>query len=294
MEIQIKKLPKRSLSATGNFSLFKSTALGCGVLNHDLKIKTAVKAGNSSAVILPRAWLNREVRIELVKKTHRAILLDTLDIAREHMALKEITGIYLTGSYARGDEDENSDIDVMIVTKDTDKPAVTEGIYNILIISQELIKQKLSCDLFPIGQMIKEALPLLNEDYLASVNVRVTKANVKWQIETTREKLELIQRIIKKFKNKRYLSDRMAYTLILRIRTLYLLKNLIENKHYSKKEFIKLIEKISKGKKAYERYLAVKNNLEDKNKASTEEVKSLYDYLKNQLDEVKILLKNLK
>ena len=30
----------------------------------EAQIKRAVKAGNSSAVILPRAWLNKEVRVE--------------------------------------------------------------------------------------------------------------------------------------------------------------------------------------------------------------------------------------
>ena len=34
-----------------------------------VQIKKAVKAGNSSAVVLPRAWLNKEVKIELFKKT---------------------------------------------------------------------------------------------------------------------------------------------------------------------------------------------------------------------------------
>ena len=35
----------------------------------NMEIKKTVKAGNSSAVILPRAWLNQEVRVELVKKS---------------------------------------------------------------------------------------------------------------------------------------------------------------------------------------------------------------------------------
>ena len=48
----------------------------------EIQIKKAVKAGNSSAVILPRTWLNKEVRIELVKKTPDIILSDMIKILK--------------------------------------------------------------------------------------------------------------------------------------------------------------------------------------------------------------------
>src|SRR3989344_4393278 len=99
------------------------------------QIKKTVKSGNSSAVILPRSWLNKEVRVELIKKTSETILLEVIKVLREHLDLKEIIGIYLTGSYARGEEDENSDIDILVLTKDIDRKMIREGIYNILIIS---------------------------------------------------------------------------------------------------------------------------------------------------------------
>ena len=122
----------------------------------EIQIKKTVKAGNSSAVVLPKAWLNKEVRVELIKKNSETILLEVIKILREHLDLKEIMGIYLTGSYARGEEDENSDIDIFVLTKDIERKMIREGIYNILIISSELLKQKLNQDLFPVGQMIKE------------------------------------------------------------------------------------------------------------------------------------------
>ena len=102
------------------------------------QIKKTVKSGNSSAVILPRSWLNKEVRVELIKKTSETILLEVIKVLREYLDLKEIIGIYLTGSYARGEEDENSDIDILVLTKDIDRKMIREGIYNILIISSEL------------------------------------------------------------------------------------------------------------------------------------------------------------
>lgn len=259
----------------------------------EAQIKKAIKAGNSSAVILPRAWLNKDVRVELAKKTHEIMLFDVINISKKYIDLKDITGIYLTGSYARGEEEEDSDIDILVVTKGIDKEMIKEGVYNIFIVSSELLKQKLNQDIFPIGQMLKEAEPLLNSDYLYSIQVKITRKNIKWYLDTTEEKLRIIKEVINKTKkkNKKYLTDKVAYTLVLRIRTLYIIKKLIENAEYSKKNFIRIIKNISKGANAYERYLAVKNNLEEKNGISIEETERLHEYLKNQLIEVKNLIK---
>lgn len=256
----------------------------------EVQIKKTVKAGNSSAVILPRAWLNKEVRIELIKKTPKIILYDVLEILKKNIDLASIIGIYLVGSYSRGEEGENSDIDLLIITKGIDKEMISEGMYNILIISYELLYQKLNQDLFPIGQMIKEAIPLLNSDYLDLIEVKVTRKNIKWYLDTTEEKLKIIEKVLDKTKNKKYLSDKIAYTLILRIRTLEIIKKLIQNRDYSKKDFVKLIKRISNGKNAYERYLAVKNNLEERQGISIEETKRLYKYLKDELIKVKKLV----
>ena len=265
----------------------------------EIQIKKAIKAGNSSAVILPRAWLNKEVRIELVKKTPEIILSDTLEILRRYIPLESIIGIYLVGSYGRGEEDENSDIDLLIITDEIDKEMISEGIYNILIVSYQLLYQKLAENLFPVGQMIKEAIPLLNSDYIKDLDIKVTKKNVKWYINTTKKKLEIIKKYIDnakkaKDKNNRHLGDKIAYTLVLRIKTLEIIKKLIQNKNYSKIEFIKLIKKISNSNNAYERYLASKNKLKEESKLRVEEAEKLYEYLKKDLERVKSMIKGLK
>jgi predicted nucleotidyltransferase len=261
----------------------------------EIQLKRAVRAGNSSAVILPKAWLNQEVRVELVKKTPEIILLDVIEIVKKHINLSSIIGIYLTGSYARGEEDENSDIDILIITNKIDKESINEGIYNILIISSELLKQKLTQDLFPLGQMIKEAKPILNSSYLDSIEMRLTRKNLKWYIDTTEHKLKLIKKVMDKIKksNKKYVSNKVAYTLILRIRTLHIIKKLIESENYSKKEFIQIIKKVSKGTASYGGYLDIKNNSSDSKEASIDEIERLYEYLKGELLEVRKMINKL-
>ena len=255
----------------------------------EIQIKKAIRAGNSSAVLLPRAWLNQEVRVELIKKTPEKILQEVLEILVKQISLNEIIGIYLVGSYARGEESNESDIDALVITNDIDKEMIQEGAYNILIASYQLINQKLSGDLLPIGQMIKEAKPLLNSNYLKTLNVEVTKKNVKWYLDTTKEKIKMINEYLEKIKKqgKNKISDRIAYTLVLRIRTLEIIKKLSENKIYSKKEFVELIEKISGSKNAYEGYCNAKNDLKDKSVSSIKEAEKLKDYLEKSLVGVK-------
>ena len=257
----------------------------------EFQIKKAVKAGNSSAVILPRTWLNKEVRVELVKKKPEEILKDVLEILKKNIPLESIMGIYLAGSYARGEEDENSDIDILIVTDNIDKEMIKEGLYSILIISYQLVNQKLDRDLFPVGQMMREARPLINGGLIEDLEIEVTKKNVKWYLDTTKEKLDIIKEYIDDAKkNKKCLQDKIAYTLILRIRTLEIIKKIMQNKDYSKKEFIKLIRNISNGNTAYERYLASKNNQKEKNKLTVKKAERLYDYLEKDLGKVKKML----
>lgn len=262
----------------------------------EVQIKKAIKSGNSSAVILPRAWLNKEVRVELIKKTPETILSEVLEILKKNINLTSIIGIYLVGSYAREEEDEKSDIDILVITKGISREMINEGIYNISVVAYQLLHQKLEQNLFPIGQMLKEAKPLLNSDYIEDLKIKVTKKNVKWYLDTTEEKLEIIQKYIdkSKLKNKQKTSDKIAYTLVLRIRTLEIIKNLIQNKKYSKREFIKLIRKISNTKNTYERYLAVKDNLEDKYEITIKETEKLHNYLKKDLKKVKEMLENRK
>ena len=259
----------------------------------EVQIKKAIKAGNSSAVILPKSWLNQEVRVELLKKTPEIILSDIIHIVKNYINFKDIIGIYLTGSYARNEEDKNSDIDILIITRNIDKEMISEGIYNILIISSELMTKKLKKDLFPIGQMIREAKPLLNANYLSQIKIKITKRNVEWYIKTTGDKLRIIRQVLDlaKQKNKKYVDDVVSYTLVLRIRTLHIISKIIRNEEYSKEDFMKIIKKVSKGPNAYERYLAVKNNSEEKNGISAIEAERLYEYLKNELANIKIILK---
>lgn len=250
----------------------------------EIQIKKTIRAGNSSAVTLPKSWLNKEVRVELIKKSSEIILWEVLERLNKSIRLDDIIGIYLTGSYARGEESNESDVDILVLTKETDKEMISEGIYNILIVSKALLDYKLKFDLFPMGQMIRESKPLLNSDYIESFEIKVTQKNVNWYIRTSEDKIKLIDLVLKKGLKK--ISLNVVYTLVLRIRTLYIIEKIIKNEKYLKKDFVKLINRVSGNKVAYAGYLKVKKGINGDN-VDVIIIKRLQDYLKKQLKDVK-------
>lgn len=259
----------------------------------EIRIKKTVRAGNSSAVILPRAWLNQEVRIELVEKTHEKILSDVLKILGSHIEPREIVGIYLVGSYARNEEAEISDIDILVITDSVDKN-IEKGIYSITIISTELLEQKLEKGILPVGQMILEAKPLLNELYLKSIDVKITKKNIAPYIKSTKEKIVLIKKVLQKIGHSSPdVDDQVVYTLVLRIRTLGIIESLSKGKIYSKKDLLSdLASAVGKNpnvENVYGAYLAVKENKKRKGKVSrVEDAKLLLDYLERKFNRLKV------
>ena len=110
---------------------------------------------------------------------------------------------------------------------------------------------------------------------------------INYKQYSTEELLNIIREYIDYSitKKKKYLEDKIAYTIVLRIRTLKMIKGLIQNKRYSKKEFLKLIKDISGGTNAYERYISVKNNSDEKSKLKIDEAEKLLLETETELKE---------
>ena len=81
-------------------------------------IKQAVEIGNGAAVYVPKEYKGKNVTIILpdgiydIKKRILSELIDYMD---------NILGVYLYGSYARGEHTKESDIDILIIVKDKDE-----------------------------------------------------------------------------------------------------------------------------------------------------------------------------
>ena len=244
-------------------------------------IKRITKAGNSSNVLLPREWLGGMARVELIEKPLN-INEDILEILNPY--LKNVIGIYLVGSYARGEETKESDVDILAITDCTDKK-IKKGKYEIILISKENIDKAMKENIIPLLPMIREAAPILNEGLINEYKkIKANKKNLRWITEITKSSRRICAEGIKISKElKENVSDELMYSIILGLRSVYVVDCLKNNRIPTKKGIMNLLKEIVKTKEPYNAYLRSKNNLPDKESISAEIAEKLNNYIINKL-----------
>ena len=126
--------------------------------------RKAYRVGNSAGVVVPKEWLNGFVEVRLVEppiKTNASYILELLE--KSGIDSLEILGVALTGSYARGEHDKESDIDILVITNNLNKN-IKIGKYEITAISEKTLNSQLNNMGFPILPMILEAKPIINNN----------------------------------------------------------------------------------------------------------------------------------
>lgn len=238
----------------------------------DALVKQAIKLGNSAGVILPKGWEYRKVKVELVEDS---ITRDVFDIIGENGLLSDVIGVYLAGSYAREEERPNSNIDILIVTEKTNK-IVKRGNYELLFVSENSLDKNITRSLY-IYSMIREAKVILNNSLIRKYKyekfssykeiIKEINSMIKFNRESVGTAKEIQGKVL----------DGMAYSIVLRLRELFLLDCFLKDKNYSSRKFIEIIEKKA-SKEAYEAYLRIKNDLRPKNNVNPEDAEKLLDY----------------
>ncbi|MBS3078563.1 nucleotidyltransferase domain-containing protein [Candidatus Pacearchaeota archaeon] len=200
-------------------------------------IKPIIRVGNSAGVVLPLEWYGGKARIELIQKPLN-IKADILDILNDYM--ENILGVYLTGSYARKEQTNDSDVDVLVVTSDINKK-INKGKYEILMISLDELKKARDI-VIPIIPMLKEAVPIINKKLLDELlDFNIKKENLKWHLETTKSSLKMIRTILNIEEDK--VGGNVIYPLILRLREAYIIDCLLKNRKYRKKDFLEMLKR---------------------------------------------------
>ena len=246
-------------------------------------IKPVIRVGNSAGVLLPKSWVNGKAKIELVTRPLN-IKRDVLEILDSN--LEQISGIYLTGSYARKEEDEESDIDILALTKNENKKII-KGKYNILLISIASLEKAIDGNALPLIPMLKEAKAIMNQGLLDKYKKsNLTKKNIRWYLETTTSAINLDENLMELSKEEDVISDNLAYSLVLRLRGLYIIDSLNKNQVPNKKGLIRIIEKVSGSKKIYEGYLRSKKGEANRKNAPKKEAEKLLRYIKKRIKEI--------
>ncbi|MEK6848386.1 MAG: DUF2080 family transposase-associated protein [Nanoarchaeota archaeon] len=193
--------------------------------------------GNSAGVLLPRECIGKEAKIIVIDRT--------LEIKKEVFSildkkLSRILGIYLVGSYARNEQKDNSDIDILAISDDLQEE-IASGKYHLSIVPILNIKNAIKLNPILIMPRLIEAKPLFNASLLEElkrINLK-RKLFIKFIAETKRMRLiskELIE--LDKLDSKYLASTHVIYSLILRLRSLFIINCLLSSESYTNKDFL--------------------------------------------------------
>src|SRR3989344_1039988 len=204
-------------------------------------IRNVGKWGNSAGVLLPREWLGSRVKIEIVE--------DGKDIKKEILGmlepyLEDLLGVYLTGSHARGEQEDDSDVDIIAISKSIKKEIIS-GRYRISIAPLESIRKSLKSNPILILPRIMEAKVILNRQLLDELSLKNLSAkDFLGYFKETKRIMSINKEFIKldKEDSQNLESEGVIYSLILRLRGMYIIGSLLEKKVYSKKGFLRFLE----------------------------------------------------
>lgn len=244
-------------------------------------IKQTIKLGNSSAVILPRAWIKQKVKVQLIKET---ITDKILEILKERDILKEARGIYITGSYARDEQTTDSDIDILVITNSLNKQMSINN-YEITLISKSSLDSKIKTNLYLLAT-IKEAKTILNDSLLQYYKALSPEIPIKKHLEEIKKITKINSSSIELSKeNKEKVADGIIYSIILRLRELYLIDSIINNKKYSNQALLAKIQEINP--ELYNAYLRIKRAKPAKNNSKPEDALALIKLTKKLIENAK-------
>ncbi|MBS3157933.1 nucleotidyltransferase domain-containing protein [Candidatus Woesearchaeota archaeon] len=261
--------------------------------------KKVVNSGNGGCVWLPKAWVGNEVVVILPKTNEQDIKYEILKLFGE--ALPKVQAVFLYGSFARNEQQHDSDIDVLVVVNDNVKLkfptfAINSHKIDIKIIESSRLRKSIENNPIMYISLITEAKPILNAALLEELrSIKVDKKKFKWFIEDTKEHIESNKEFIEldKLDGNFLKSYVVAYSLILRLRGIYLIECLLHNRKYSNKDFAEFVVVNSKiSLREFNEIYSIYKLIRDEKKISKLEIKletveKLLDFLANELQTLK-------
>lgn len=255
--------------------------------------KRVGKCGTGAVAYAPKKWIGREVILVLPKEEEKNVEEKIVKVLQPNLA--KIQGIFLYGSYARNEQTKDSDIDVLVVATEPFK-VKAEGM-DFIVISKELLIEKIKenpIEYYPITQ---EARPILNKELLDEIKkVKIEKSKLLWIKKSAGRPLKYIEELIKidKKKGSKYLtSPSVIYSLFLRARGAYLAKCIIGGKtYYPTKQFREYVAESGVDSDLYGRLYSVYAAERDKKKSmvkvTLEEAKKFLGIVKKELQDLKV------
>ncbi len=229
--------------------------------------KEVVSFGNGSIVYTPKKWIGEHVLVILEEKP--------LDIKGEAMEaikpyLGSVAGVFLFGSFARNEQTADSDIDILVIA-DRKIQLGKKGRLDFLVKTREQFEKEAHSDpsLF-LHQIASEAKPILNGALLKQLKQVAVKPDFGKFFDDTLGAFKKTTQSLESQKGSEFLlSNASIYSLMLRLKSLFLIQCFKQGTAFSNKKFKEFIKKHGFSEKAVGELVEVYRAERDGKKTST-------------------------
>jgi len=259
-------------------------------------VKKVIGIGNGAAIYVPKEYQGREVLV---------VLPEGIDDIRDKVLrslikfMPNILGVYIYGSYARNEQKIDSDIDILVITKEKDNRIkdVLKGM-DVRVLTLESLKKSMANLPVLIIPILKEAKIFLNSSLVDELkNLPIDFKKFKWNFEDIKRIIKIIEEFVEI--DGEEIAPSHIYSLIMRIRICYMMDALLNNKTFSNKGVEKLLMNygLSQDKiyRSYDIYRRIRDDREVTTKITKENVleliKIVKDYSKKLENETKKKIK---
>ena len=254
-------------------------------------LKQAIKVGNGAGILLPRKYLGSLVEVNIKTQSIEDIKRQILEKASPY--LEEINGIYLTGSYARNEEKLDSDIDVIIISED--KIDLKMENYHFICLEYNKLLKEMAESVIEYYPMLLEAKPILNKAILRSLlEIPLTKTNLRYHIESCKSALKVIKKALETQEKDLIVNDAMIYSLVLRLRSIYLVDMILDKKIGNNKGLMKYSISVDSIEKLYNIYRKLKEDKNVKIDVNINDIEQCYGFAYGKLIEQEKRVNGLK
>jgi len=251
-----------------------------GLMSEQL-IRRVSLVGNGAHVFVPREWIGEE--IVLIRKQKKRINEQILNVLESY--LDKIEGVFLYGSYARREERSDSDIDLLVITNK--KIEIKAKGFEIICIEKKDIEKALKIEPIIIHSAIDEARVIINSGLLDELRNKY-KPNLKEFeefFEDSKRIIKINEDFIREEKRDSYFDDNaIVYSLVLRLRGLFIIKCLLEGKKQSYNSLKRFVGGAMEDFDfIYDSYRKAKRDKNARIKIKTEEMINLIKFLNKEI-----------
>ena len=257
-------------------------------------VKRVVESGTGGIVYAPRKWLGQEVIVILPKQPGdiKERLIGILGPKLEH-----VIGIYLTGSYARNESAKDSDIDILVIS-DSKFELPRRGNLDFTVVELGSMIESIKENPIQYLPMLLEAKPIINGQLLEQLKaIKMDLKKLNWFVETTKSSLKAVESLIEsdRAENLEFSENSGGiYSLILRLRGMYIIECLLHKKRHSNSGFKDWMGKKGIDEKLLDKFYQIYKAERDNKKINAvvllDDIVRFYKAAKTQLEMLEALL----